>query len=1586
MARVAFRRFALPLLRSSAVVFAASVLILSTASAQEGNQKETWHWKSQRLSPLFYSEGGNAADLDGDGHMDIIAGPVLFWGPEFKESIPLYDATPFSINGYSKSFFSFDYDVDRDGLLDVVSIGFPGQAAHWYKNPGKQEARRGNWKQFLILDSVDNESPMFTDVDGDGIPDMVCCHQGNFGYATIPSDPTQPWMFKAVGKDGKYQRFTHGLGVGDVNDDGRNDILSKDGWWEQPAAPTDSPWEFHPFSFSGPGGAQMYAIDFDGDGKTEVVTSLAAHGYGLVVYKKKNGSPSDWERIRIMTDKVETSPTGLAISQLHAIDIADMDGDGKPDIITGKRFWAHNGNDRGENEPPLLVWFKPMNSPSGLRFIPNIVDDNSGVGTQIVAKDINGDGRLDLISVSKRGVHVLTQTTEPPAADPHTGVAPMVLPIDDALGGFRPAWDDKTPMNFDFETGDLRDWTASGGAFFNQPIRGDTVVARRKDMTSNHQGEYWIGSFEVGNDVAMGTMQSKPFKLVHPWVSFLQASGGVGIDARVEIVDATTNKVLVDSIGATTETMKRAVHDVSKFVGKDVFIRLIDNHSGGWGHVNFDDFRLHAEEPNLPPADRLPVFDKLMYQSLPPDQVAAAMTLPEGFSVQVIAAEPDVRQPIAMTIDAKGRVWVAEAYQYPTRAQGDVGKDRVLIFEDTDGDGVLDKHKVFVDNLNLVSGIEVGMGGLWVGAAPYLLFIPDANGDDIPDGPAVKKLTGWGYQDTHETLNSFIWGPDGWLYGCHGVFTHSNVRVVKGTEVETDAGPGTRINAGIWRYHPQTERFEVFAHGTSNPWGVDFNDTGDTFLTACVIPHLYHIIPNGRYQRQAGQHFNPFTYADIQTIAKHRHWVGANPHSGNNRSDSAGGGHAHSGAMFYLGGSWPEQYRNQLLMNNIHGARLNQDQITPAGSGYVGDRAPDFLLANDKSSQILYFRYGPDGQVIAIDWYDAQQCHVNDPAAHDQSNGRIYRISYNDTKPVSVDLEKASDAQLVRYQLDKNDWYVRTARRILMEREAQGKLSDEAVTELGKLTTHAEPRIRLRAYWALAACRRLQPADVERSLKDQDPHVRGWGIRWVTQWEANGIVGTNLPEKISSSLARLAKEDPSPIVRLELASACQSLPVDTAYPIVQGLVSHSEDSRDHNLPLMVWYGLSRQIEQNPSSSLLLLKDCKIELVAQFAAKQVTQMWVADNGAKNSQAFVDLLQQVVSASTPEQLAPALDAVLQGLEGKRTVSAPPGWDAISAKLLLHPSAAVQQRGAQLASKLNDQNALELLRKTTLSQSAADDQRIAALNVLKQVKAEGLARIAFSLLDKPSLRGAALSAIADSIDADGANKVLAIACQWEDLTERRQAWYALLRRATTAEVLLRAIEQKKLPAGELSADMVQQMQGLESQPLNELISQVWGDVRSLNADKQKEVEKIRALVENPKSLPDFSKGKEVFAKVCGQCHVLFGEGGRIGPELTGSNRRDLNYLLENIMDPSAVMAKEYQPWIVQTHDDQVVTGLLKESTPNSMKLQTATDVVVIYNDDIAQKKQSKLSMMPSDLLTPLSDAEVQALFGYLRLDGKR
>ncbi|MCA8996425.1 MAG: hypothetical protein KDA80_05565, partial [Planctomycetaceae bacterium] len=591
--------------------------------------------------------------------------------------------------------------------------------------------------------------------------------------------------------------------------------------------------------------------------------------------------------------------------------------------------------------------------------------------------------------------------------------------------------------------------------------------------------------------------------------------------------------------------------------------------------MNFDDFRFHDKKPTfkqevLTNKPTVTIAELYPYENLTGDEAAKVMQVPAGFQVQLAAQEPDVTQPIAMAIDDRGRIWIAEAHSYPEREQEGNGKDRIVILEDTDLNGTLDKRTVFIEGLNLVSGLEVGFGGVWVGAAPYFLFIPDRNGNDIPDGQemanvngitptsnaplqfpkdvpfgATVLLDGWAWQDTHETLNAFIWGPDGWLYGCHGVFTHS--RVGKPGTPDDQRVP---INAGIWRYHPVRHEFEVFAHGTSNPWGVDFNEVGEAFCTACVIPHLYHIIPGGRYQRQAGQHFNQFTYDDIKTIARHRHFVG-NQWNNNDRraSDDLGGGHAHAGAMIYRGGAWPKEYDGKLFMHNIHGNRVNVDMLIDEGSGYAGDRNPDFLHTGDKWSQMINLKYGPDGQVWMIDWYDQNQCHRREEGLHDRTNGRVFRVTYGDVKPSQVNLAEATLGELINHALyTDNEWYAQHARRLIQERSLQETIDWTAITETRNVQED-NPVQMLRLLWLFHITGTLEqskPQDIDRVLANASPHVRGWCLRLLAEsGKFDGLL---------ERLQRLAINDPSPIVRRSIASAVQTLPLSDRWSILEGLV------------------------------------------------------------------------------------------------------------------------------------------------------------------------------------------------------------------------------------------------------------------------------------------------------------------------------------------------------------------------------------------------------------------------------------------------
>lgn len=390
-------------------------------------------YEKKQLTTEFWAEGVCFGDFNHDGSADVAYGPHWYESPKFSKrhefrpasqsfklkrpngtevGVPGFEGALGAKNAYSETFLNFAYDFNSDGWLDILVYGFPGEEAAWYENP---KTRSGHWQRHVILNGLDNESPGFGDVTGDGKPEIVCCSQGCLGYAEADwKRPDQPWQFRAISPKGGYQRFTHGLGYGDVNGDGRLDLLEKDGWWEQPKSLTgDSIWEKHPFNF-GKGGAQMFAYDVNGDGLSDVITSLAAHEYGLAWFEQFHdaGQISFREHL-IMNREPSENRYGVKFSQPHALDLVDMDGDGLKDIVTGKRFWAHGpDNDPEPNAPAVLYWFKLVRlANGGVDYVPHLVDSDSGVGTQVMAGDLNGDKLPDIVVGNKKGAFVFIHQT-----------------------------------------------------------------------------------------------------------------------------------------------------------------------------------------------------------------------------------------------------------------------------------------------------------------------------------------------------------------------------------------------------------------------------------------------------------------------------------------------------------------------------------------------------------------------------------------------------------------------------------------------------------------------------------------------------------------------------------------------------------------------------------------------------------------------------------------------------------------------------------------------------------------------------------------------------------------------------------------------------------------------------------------------------------------------------------------------------------------------------------------------------------------------------------------------------------------------
>jgi putative membrane-bound dehydrogenase-like protein len=944
---------------------------------------------------------------------------------------------------------------------------------------------------------------------------------------------------------------------------------------------------------------------------------------------------------------------------------------------------------------------------------------------------------------------------------------------------------------------------------------------------------------------------------------------------------------------------------------------------------------------------------------IPAGEAAKHFRLPAGFKATLFAGEPDIVQPIAFTFDDRGRLWVVENHSYPGW-KGE-GHDRVLIFSDRDGDGRFDEKKVFLDNGSNLSGIEWGFGGVWLCSVPNLIFVPDANRDDVPDGPPVVKLDGWDITAKHNVFNSLTWGPDGWLYGCNGIL--SNSKVGKPGSAAKDR---TALNCGVWRYHPTRETFEVVASGTTNPWGLDFDQYGQAFITNCVIQHLWHVVPGAHFQRMFGEDLNRNTYQLMGSCADHLHWTGANwQEARGGKHNDYGGGHAHVGAMVYLGDNWPAEYRNHIFMCNIHGNRVNQDVLERKDSGYVAHHGSDFMLAGDPWFRGLAVKYGPDGGVYVSDWTDTGECHNYEIV--DRSNGRIYKITYGDAQPWSTDLAKLDDEALVRMQMHKNAWVANHARRLLQERySVPGRKPGGAENLLVRmLGDEFDATLQLPALWTLHAMGLASESLLLKEMDSKADVIRGWAIQLAVE-------NKSASPAVVSRLAEMAERDPSAWVRLALASALQRLPASDRWGIAKGLVSHAQDAADVNLSLMIWYGTETFVSADRSRAIELIELSKIPLIQKLFARRIA-------AAKYGETLT-LLVPLLKKGGRELQEPILAGMLESLEGRRDVPMPKGWSDVYPMLTSSSAAGVKDKARRLALIFNDPRALDELRGIAADVHQPAEARREAIVALTQAKAPGLPKQLRGLLADPAVRVAALRGLAASDDEATPGEVLKKYGEF-DAAARQEAISTLAVRKNYAMFLLDALEQHRIPTADLSAFHVQQLQNLKDARINGRLEKVWGKFRPTSADRAALIAKYKQqLTPTVLAGADRGKGRAVFSRTCAACHTLFDAGGKIGPQLTGAQRNNLDYLLSNVLDPSAVVAKDYQMTLLVMADGRVISGIIKSEDERRLTVQTATELITVVKNEIDSREVMANSMMPDGLLTPLSDLEVRDLIGYV------
>lgn len=944
-----------------------------------------------------------------------------------------------------------------------------------------------------------------------------------------------------------------------------------------------------------------------------------------------------------------------------------------------------------------------------------------------------------------------------------------------------------------------------------------------------------------------------------------------------------------------------------------------------------------------------------------PADAERAFVVPPGFEVRLFASEPEIANPVAMTWDERGRLWVLEFYEYPLGAPpGQIGRDRVKILEDTHGDGRADKVTVFADGLNLATGLLVGSGGAYVGEAPNLWFMEDTDGNDVADRKTAV-LTGFGLEDRHELLNGFAWGPDGQLYMTHGVFTHTKAV----DPDQPDAAPVV-LTAGVARLDPRTRRFEVFAEGTSNPWGVDFDRHGHAFVSACVIDHLFHLAPGGIYQRQAGQPPFPSAYGDLPSIVDHRHHMAA-----------------YAGICIYQGDQWPAAWQGATLHGNIHQHALNVDRLTPRGASFLASKwneSGDFLTTPDGWFMPVSIQTGPDGALWVMDWYDKYPCYQNanaDPAGVDRAHGRIWRVVWTgDTpgRPVpsrpqpDLNLAKLTSAELVDLLAHPNVWHRRMAQRLLNDRR------DNQVTgRLERLFANG-PNLdaRLAAFWTQWGSGCLTDEVLARAARDPEPAMRLWAARFLGE--------ARVPDPRTADLLRELASDDAPAVRAAVATACRQfvsaqltvnapLPADLprldTLPILARLIEASRTDSDPTLAFLIWMAAEPAVTAEPARVLEWFRNngrANLPLAGGLLHKTLRRLCDLRE-AEALNLAVELLDQLSAADAP-LTAHALAGLIEGQRGKILTPTRP-TEPVLRKLLASPDAEVVSRAQQLGSLWGDASAVQAGLARINDPAAAESDRLEAIRTARRLRNDETRAALLILVNGQAtdrLRVEAVRALSEIGGDDTARRLLA---RWDAYTPSVRAAVAELcaTRGAWKWPLYGAIERGDLQRGDIPPTVIRALATARNDREREKATELFGRVDATDAEKLRLIaEKREVVIRGP---VDLAAGHRVARQACLTCHRLHGEGADVGPDLTGVGRSSLDALLRHVIHPNEIIGQGYEQVEVETRDGLVYSGRMTENTATHVKLVMAgPSEVIVDKSDLQSLHVSEQSAMPEGL----------------------
>ncbi len=945
----------------------------------------------------------------------------------------------------------------------------------------------------------------------------------------------------------------------------------------------------------------------------------------------------------------------------------------------------------------------------------------------------------------------------------------------------------------------------------------------------------------------------------------------------------------------------------------------------------------------------------------------------DGYAIDLMASEPDVAQPLYMSWDSRGRMWVMEylQYQFPAglkvvsydqhlRAQFDKvpepppkgvkGADKVTVFEDSTGGGSFDRHKVVLSGLNIATAALKGAGGVWVMNPPYLLFYPDANDDDIPDGDPEVMLRGFGLEDTHSVATSLRFGPDGWIYGANGSTTTGNVSSAVTKNVKFQG-------QHIWRFHPKTKVFEIFAEGGGNTMSSEIDAQGRVF--------------SGTNGAQAGMHFDQ-GMSGVKGFGKHGPPLNPYAFGYFDHIETKSDGKRFSQAfMIYDGGLMPELAGRFICANSLQNMCYVRKRI-PDSSTFRAEDEPELLRSSDRWFRPVDIKSGPDGCIYLADWYDTRLSHVSPIDDWSKGDGRIYRVRPTDWKPTlkPFNLHTAPVAELVANLKHANKWF-----RLQSALELNWRGEKSALPELVKLARDTANPNALDALFAVHMLGGLTDDLAVELLKHPDAYVRRWVVRCIgDRGEATSFV--------ASALKSLALTEQSPEVRTQLLCSAKRLPGAECLSLVRTMIERDADIGDKRIPFLLWWAVESKAESDRDSLVAMFEEAKMwdfKLARTFAAQNLAKRWAMAGGKENLDACAKLL---ALARRNEDRALVIEGIASAFEGGKMPELPPAL----ASAMNDYMKSQMDGDLALAVKTGNSDAVKKALAVVADKKASSTKRASLLTALAEAGEKQLVPVIVGIIGSAGdvgLKKAAMS-VAGRFDDEKIAKAAVANYEGKlagDTSLRDAAHRMLAGRLEWARLFMDEVEARRIKDRNVSPDVVRQLGLYRDAALDERVKKFWppASAKVGSAQKLAEMSRIKSVI--AKGGGDAAKGKVTFTQRCAVCHTLFGEGGKVGPDLTGYERANPDFWLLGVLDPSIEIREGFGAYIGKLKDGQILMGLIEKQDAGGVVLKdVAGQRHAVKQVDITSLEASPVSLMPEALLTGMSDAELSDFFAYL------